>query len=91
MRARNQAAAGIAAREYFAQEPAESLVTPHWSRPYNRVGARDRSSQIEPTMGPSRVVVLEPLSQDALEVPTIDDEKPIETFPPGRANLSLHV
>ena len=42
-------------------------------------------------MGPRPVVVLEPDSQDALKVPAIEDQKPIETFPPGRANLALHV
>ena len=45
----------------LAQEPAESLVTPHWSRSCKRVGARDRTLQIEPAMGPSRVVVVEPM------------------------------
>jgi hypothetical protein len=42
-------------------------------------------------MGPSLVVVLKPISQDALKVPTIEDQKPIETLAPGRANLALCV
>ncbi len=42
-------------------------------------------------MGPSRVVVLEPHSQDALKVLPIEDQKPVETLAPGRANLALHV
>src|SRR5487761_151878 len=42
-------------------------------------------------MRPRPVVVLKPDSQDALKMPTIEDQKPIETFPPGRANLALHV
>ncbi len=75
----------------LAQQPAQSLVAPHRSRRRNRVGARDRSTQIESTMGPSLVVVRKPISQDALKVPTIEDEKPIETFTPGRAKLALNV
>jgi hypothetical protein len=42
-------------------------------------------------MGPSLVVVLEPLSQDALKVPTIEDQEPVQTLAPGRANLALDV
>jgi hypothetical protein len=42
-------------------------------------------------MGPGLVVVLKPLSQDAFKVPTIEDQKPIQTFPPGRANLALYM
>jgi hypothetical protein len=40
-------------------------------------------------MGPSLVVVLKPDSQDALKVPTIEDQKPIETLAPGGANLAV--
>jgi hypothetical protein len=42
-------------------------------------------------MGPSAVVVLEPVSQDALKMPTIDDQKLVDALAPGRANLALHV
>ena len=42
-------------------------------------------------MGASLVVVLKPDSQDALKVPTIEDQKPIDAFAPGRANLALDV
>ena len=49
-----------------AKEPAESLIARHWFRSHDRIGARNRSPQIEPSMGPSLVVVLEPLNQDAL-------------------------
>jgi len=42
-------------------------------------------------MRPRPVVVLNPDSQHALKMPTIEDQEPIETFPPGRANLALHV
>jgi hypothetical protein len=87
---RIHAAAGIEAREY-SQKPAESLIARDRSRRHDRVGARNRSTQIEPTMGPSLVVVLKPFSQDALKVPTIEDQKPIETLAPGGANLALHV
>jgi hypothetical protein len=42
-------------------------------------------------MWPSLVVVLKPDSQDAFEVATVEDQKPIEAFAPGRANLALDV
>ena len=42
-------------------------------------------------MGSSAVVVLKPHGQDAFKVPTIEDEKPIETLAPGRADLALEV
>ena len=42
-------------------------------------------------MGANLVVMLKPLNQDALEVASIDDQKPVETLPPGRANLALHM
>jgi hypothetical protein len=47
--------------------------------------------EVERAVGPSPVVVLKPISQDALKVPTIEDQKPIEAFPSGRANLALEV
>ena len=75
----------------LAEQPAESLIAPHRPRRHNRVGARDRSAQVEPTMGSSAVVVLKPHGQDAFKVPTIEDEKPIETLAPGRADLALEV
>jgi hypothetical protein len=42
-------------------------------------------------MWPSLVVVLNPLGQDPLKVPTIEDQKPVETLAPGRADLALDV
>src|ERR1035437_10659621 len=42
-------------------------------------------------MGPSLVVVLEPLSQDALKVPTMEERQPVQTLAPGRANLAIDV
>jgi hypothetical protein len=42
-------------------------------------------------MGSSLVVVLKPGSQGALEVATIEDQQPVETFAPSRANLALDV
>src|SRR6266705_163709 len=70
----------------LAQEPAQSLIAPHRSRRHDRVRARNRSPQIEPSMWSCLVVVLNPFSQNALQMPTIEDQKPIETFPPGRAD-----
>src|SRR5260370_33069096 len=42
-------------------------------------------------MRPRLVVVLEPDTQDALKVATIEDQKPIDAFAPGRAYLALDV
>ncbi len=42
-------------------------------------------------MWPSLVVVFKPDSQDTLEVATIEDQKPIEAFALGRADLALDV
>ena len=42
-------------------------------------------------MRPRLVVVLEPDSQDALKVATIENQKPIDAFAPGRANVALDV
>ena len=42
-------------------------------------------------MRSSLAVVIEPLSQNTLKVPTIEDENPVQTLAPGGTNLAVGV
>lgn len=42
-------------------------------------------------MGTGRVVVLEPLGKNALEVATVEDQNPVSALAPSRTNLPLEV
>jgi len=42
-------------------------------------------------MGTRRVVVLEPLAKNVLEMATVEDQYPVQAVVPSRTNLPLHV
>jgi hypothetical protein len=61
----------------LAQQPAQSLAADNRSDAHDWIGARDRCSEVNPTMRASLVVMLEPLRENALRMTPADNQKPI--------------
>src|SRR5216683_7050041 len=59
-----------------------------WSVPDRSVRS---GSATQSPVGTGRVVVLEPLLQNALEMATVQDQNPVQALAPSRTNLPLHV
>jgi hypothetical protein len=90
LRARIHATAGIGAREYSRSSP--SSLSSHVTGPEVTTGSERAIGVFRsiPRWGRAFVVV-EPLSQDALKVPTVEDQDPVQALAPGRTNVPLDV